>query len=76
MKLLSNDDIMLDESRYEGTPGWYELIFSGEPPAETSQKDLDVYKKLLTTAGTHLKSNGVIKSSSSQKYWKMIKPLF
>ena len=67
MKLLPNDDIMLDELRYKGTPRLYEFIFAGEPLAETTPKDFDIYKKLLTTVGTHLKNNGVMKSSLSQK---------
>ena len=51
---LSGNDIVVDDTRYKGTPGLWSLITFSVPKNYTDE-DMDKYKKLIkqTNAMTH-----------------------
>jgi len=52
--LFKNDDIIIDEKRYDGIPGLYELIFMKFPNENNCMDDdVQTYKKHLLTTNVH-----------------------
>lgn len=74
---FDNDDIIINNVKYEGTPGLYELIFMRQPDKYIyTEEDLQTYRQILKITSTHIHpSTGRIKSSKSLKYNKIIKPI-
>lgn len=75
---LSGDDIIVGETKYNGTLGLWELITSKYPDSDkyTSQ-DIDSYKTILLNTNAIVNPDtGKVKSSSGEKYRKIIKPIY
>lgn len=73
---FDDDDIVINNNTYGGTPGLYELLFMKNPDSYTyTQEDLQSYADILKTTKAHIHlPSGRIKSSKSAKYNKIIKP--
>lgn len=67
-------DIIVDNERFRGTEGLYNLIFYKDP--EYSEKDLANYRNILDISGVHKDTLGRLKGSSMIKYANIIRPLF
>lgn len=74
---FDNDNIVINNIPFEGTPGLFELIFMKEPDKYTyTDKDLRAYSDILKLTKVHIHfASGRIKSSKSVKYNKIIKPI-
>lgn len=74
--LFKNDDIIINDVKYEGTPGLYELIFMKHPDFfGYTEDDLSTYGEILKQTKAHIHApTGRIKSSKSLKYTKIIRP--
>lgn len=73
---FDNDDIIINGTKYEGTPGLYELIFMRIPDSFIySEEDLNVYAAILKSTNAH-KHLDRIKSNKGYKYINIIKKLF
>lgn len=72
-----NDDIIINNITFRGTPGLYELIFMKKPNEFVySEEDLTEYSRVIKETSAHLNlSTNKIKSSSSYKYKNIIKPI-
>lgn len=72
------DNIYIDDTKYEGTPGLFELIFLKEPNQDIITKtDYDMYVKILNTASVLKKRYdpfGSGQGSRSKKYVSIIAP--
>lgn len=72
---FDNDDIILNDARYEGTPGLYELIFMRIPDSYIySEEDLNTYAVILKSTNAHRQGDR-IKSNKGYKYSKIIKQI-
>lgn len=73
---FDDDDIILNNTKYEGTHGLYELIFMKEPDSFVyTQEDLKSYALILESTNAHKLGNKK-KGSRGYKYINIIKPLF
>lgn len=75
---ITGDDIIIGETKFDGTPGLWELITSKNPDSEiyTSQ-DIDVYTSILLNTNAIVNpETGKVRSSSSDKYKNIIKPIY
>ncbi|KAL6256711.1 hypothetical protein P5V15_011638 [Pogonomyrmex californicus] len=74
-----NDSIIIDNVRYNGTPGLYELIFKRLPDdAVFTEDDKQTYKSILLTTNAHRRGHSAhnpIKSNRGSKYINIIAPL-
>lgn len=70
------DDLIIDDKRYEGTRGLYELIFMNQPNEYVyTDKDLENYASLLNETNAHrinYSKLGKVKSSRGHKYKNII----
>lgn len=66
-------NILMDNKRFKGTPGLYQLLFYKEPVYV--KEDLNAYKELLEETNVHRNTRGNLKSSKQFKYYEVIKPL-
>ncbi|EZA58478.1 hypothetical protein X777_01099 [Ooceraea biroi] len=75
----NNDNILLDDVRYRGTPGLYELIFmKRSDDVMYTEDDLQKYKSMLLMTNAHRCDYSVqyqIKSNRGHKYKCVIAPL-
>lgn len=73
---FDGDDIVIDNIKYTGTPGLYELIFMKRPDDYIfTADDLRTYSHILKATDVYTQfSTGRIKSSKGIKYNKIIKP--
>ena len=75
---LSGDDVIIGETTYAGTPGLWELLTSKNPDSNIyTTDDLDNYETILLN--THAIVNpktGKPRSSRSDKYREIIKPIY
>ena len=75
---IADNDIIVGESKFDGTPGLWELITSKNPDSEIyTLQDVDAYTTIL------LKTNAIVnpetgkpRSSSGDKYRNIIKPIY
>ncbi|KMQ83363.1 hypothetical protein RF55_20240, partial [Lasius niger] len=75
-----DDTIIIDNVRYIGTPGLYELIFKRMPDDEIIYKgnDLEKYKSILLATNAHkhkYDAQGHLRSNRGYKYRYIIAPL-
>lgn len=72
-----NDDIIINNVKYKGTPGLYELIFMKKPDEYVySEEDLAVYSLIIKETSAYLNVvTNKRKCSSSHKYKNIIKPI-
>ncbi|KAL6254319.1 hypothetical protein P5V15_014368 [Pogonomyrmex californicus] len=74
-----NDSIIIDNVRYNGTPGLYELIFKRLPDdAVFTEDDKQTYKSILLTTNAHRRGHSAhnpIKGNRGSKYINIIAPL-
>jgi len=75
---LSGDDIILGNTKYEGTPGLWELITSKTPDSNIySSQDIDSYETILLSTNAIINPDTrKVKSSSGEKYKNIIKPVY
>lgn len=74
---MRDDDFIIDDVKYKGTPGLWELIVLKEPENYTDQ-DLATYKEILLQTDAHRKGykpGAQISSNKHSKYTNIIKPL-
>ncbi|XP_065684450.1 uncharacterized protein LOC136096864 [Hydra vulgaris] len=77
--LISNNDITIDNKKYIGTNGLWELLTKSSPDKDIyNEDDLENYKNILkeTDAISSSKYPGKPRSSRSEKYNKIIKPIW
>ncbi|XP_065677341.1 uncharacterized protein LOC136092737 [Hydra vulgaris] len=77
--LISNNDITIDDKKYIGTNGLWELLTKSSPDKDIyNEDDLENYKNILkeTDAISSSKYPGKPRSSRSEKYNKIIKPIW
>ena len=76
---IEDNDIKIDDTTFEGTPGFWELVTSKNPENYT-EEDLNKYQQLVILTNTAYQSNNPNnnkpKSSSSPKWKKIIKPIW
>ena len=76
---IEDNDIKIDNTIFEGTPGFWELITSKNPENYTGE-DLDKYRQLLLLTNTNYRGNNPDnnnpKSSKSPKWKNIIKPIW
>lgn len=74
---VSNNDIFIDNIRYKGTKGLWELLTKNVVDKKTfTTEDLNQYKNVLIQTKAHLDRAGKIKSSRGEKYKTIIASLF
>ncbi|EZA56050.1 hypothetical protein X777_03875 [Ooceraea biroi] len=75
----NNDNILLDDVRYKGTPGLYELIFKRHPDEVMyTDDDLQKYKSMLPTTNAHRRNYNAqdqLRGNKGHKYKHIIAPL-
>ena len=75
----SHDNIIVDDVRYAGTPGLYELIFKRLPDDFIyTEDDLQKYKSILLTTNAHRRNyteQSRLRSNRGHKYRHVIAPL-
>jgi hypothetical protein len=75
---IFGDDIIVGETKFEGTPGLWELITSKSPDSGIyTTDDLDSYEAILLNTNAIVNPiTGKVRSSSSDKYRNIIKPIY
>ena len=78
---IEDNDIKVDDTIFEGTPGFWELITSKNPnPENYTEEDLDKYRQLLLLTNAIYRDNNPDnnnpKSSKSLKWKNIIKPIW
>lgn len=75
---ISGDDIIVGEDKFGGTPGLWELITSKNPDSGIyNASDIDNYTTILLNTNAMINpTTGKVKSSSSEKYKNIIKPIY
>jgi hypothetical protein len=75
---ITGDDIIVGETKFDGTPGLWELITSKSPDSGIyTTNDLDSYETILLNTNAIVNpETGKVKSSASEKYRNIIKPIY
>ena len=78
---IEDNDIKIDNTIFEGTPGFWELVTSKNPnPENYTEEDLDKYRQLLLLTNAIYRDNNPDnnnpKSSKSSKWKNIIKPIW
>ena len=78
---IEDNDIEIDNTIFEGTPGLWELVTSKNPnPENYTEEDLDKYRQLLLLTNAIYRDNNPDnnnpKSSKSSKWKNIIKPIW
>ena len=78
---IEDNDIKIDNTIFEGTPGFWELVTSKNPnPENYTEEDLDKYRQLLLLTNAIYRDNNPDnnnpKSSKSTKWKNIIKPIW
>ena len=70
--------LLLEKTKFDGTPGLWELITSKSPDSKIyTTNDLDSYETILLDTNAIVNpETGKVKSSSSEKYRNIIKPIY
>ena len=79
--IIANDNIIVDDEKFIGTPGLWELIMADKPdPQKYNTNDLNSYKRLLLkTNALHNgfdPNNPYPRSSSSYKWENILSPIW
>ena len=79
--IIEDNDIKIDNTVFEGTPGFWELVTSKNPnPEKFTEEDLDKYRRLVILTNTAFRNNNPEsknpKASKSPKWKKIIKPIW
>lgn len=73
---IDDNDLIIDGTRYKGTPGLYELIFMNIPNEYIyTEEDLNVYSDILRRTNAHrtnYSNMGRVKSNRGKKYTNII----
>ena len=80
---VNNNDIMVDDVTYEGTPGLWNLIMEKDitkikknlDQGNYTEEDVENYNKILNQTKVFYKKDGNLRGTRSQK-WKLIKDNF
>ena len=78
---IEDNDIKIDNTIFEGTPGFWELVTSKNPnPENYTEEDLDKYRQLLLLTNAIYRDNNPDnnnpKSSKSLKWKNIVKPIW
>ena len=78
---IEDNNIKVDNTIFEGTPGFWELVTSKDPKKENyTDEDLNKYQQLVILTNTAYRSNDSTqnkpKSSVSKKWKNIIKPIW
>ena len=78
---IEDNDIKIDNTIFEGTPGFWELVTSKDPkPENYTEEDLDKYQRLVILTNTAFQdnnpNNNKTKSSKSPKWKNIISPIW
>ena len=78
---IEDNDIKIDDTIFEGTPGFWELVTSKDPkPENYTEEDLDKYQRLVKLTNTAFQdnnpNNNKAKSSKSPKWKNIISPIW
>ena len=78
---IEDNDIIVDDLKFEGTPGFWHLISSKEPnPDNYTEEDKNKYQQLVIFTNTTFRNNdpesNKPKSSRSKKWRDIIKPIW
>ncbi len=75
---ISGDDVVVGTDTYQGTAGLWELITAKNPDEEIyTSTDLENYTDILLKTNAIVNpSTGKVRSSSSEKYKRIIKPIY
>lgn len=73
---FKNNDIIIRDKRYKGTPGLFELIFKKHPNNIFTEDDLKTYKEMLIQTKAHVGKDGKVISSRGYKYTNIISNMF
>ena len=78
---VDGNDIIVGGERYQGTSGLWELMTETDPPdkwSDVNDEDLQNYSKIIFNTGAIYSGSNPIKpkASRSEKYRKIIKPLW
>ena len=78
---IEDNDIKIDDTIFEGTPGFWELVTSKDPkPENYTEEELDKYQRLVILTNTAFQdnnpNNNKAKSSKSPKWKNIIKPIW
>ena len=78
---IEDNDIKIDNTIFEGTPGFWELVTSKNPnPENYTEEDLDKYRQLLLLTNAIYRDNNPDnnnpKSSKSSKWKNIVKPIW
>ena len=78
---IEDNDIKIDDTIFEGTPGFWELVTSKDPkPENYTEEDLDKYQRLVILTNTAFQdnnpNNNKAKSSKSPKWKNIIKSIW
>ena len=78
---IEDNDIKVDDTTFEGTPGFWELVTSKNPkPENYTEEDLSKYQRLVILTNTAYRNNNPTqnypKSGNSSKWKKIIKPIW
>ena len=78
---IEDNNIIVDNTIFEGTPGFWELVTSKNPNKENyTDEDLNKYQQLVILTNTAYRSNDPTqnkpKSSVSKKWKNIIKPIW
>ena len=78
---IEDNNIKVDNTIFEGTPGFWELVTSKDPKKENyTDEDLNKYQQLVILTNTSYRSNDPTqnkpKSSVSKKWKNIIKPIW
>ena len=78
---IEDNNIKVDNTIFEGTPGFWELVTSKDPKKENyTDEDLNKYQQLVILTNTAYRSNdpnqNKPKSSVSKKWKNIIKPIW
>ena len=78
---IANDNIVVDDEKFTGTPGLWELIMADEPdPKLIEPSDLDSYKRLLLKTNVLHRNfdpkNPYPRASSSYKWENILRPIW
>ena len=78
--IIHKDNIIIDDEKFTGTPGLWELITSKEPKGSIGYRDMEIYEMiLLKTNVLHHNSdpkNPHPRSSDSFKWKKILSPIW
>jgi len=75
---IAGDDIIVGESKFDGTPGLWELVTSKNPDSGIYNKhDVEAYTTILLKTNAIVNpETGKVRSSSGDKYRNIIKPIY